>query len=378
MSREDDFTGGEDPLGQFPAEGHPRAQTECVEPPAISDVDALIDAVSAGGVHRTHVPTNTTTPHSTSPTTQAFRLGPRFSPVLKRWVVPAAAAFVIGVLAGLWGFQTRDVLPAAPVIARRPVPERTLTTVLPSTPVANGIGIAPSLDVPTLPQPEASEPQTPAAAPLRPAPPPPATRPTSATASRATTSPAPTVGRPTAEDARSGPATEAPANATRTPSPAVVPPAVAAESAAPAALTSLKRFETPEPPAPAVAINRGLVTSERDAVLRILRDYEEAFEDLDVSAAAEVWPSVDRRALSRAFATLKSQGLSFVACDIAVVESHATASCDGSVEFVRRVGRPVPMTAQQRWVFKMRKIGTHWTIEEVIASPGEAGIRGFL
>ena len=95
-------------------------------------------------------------------------------------------------------------------------------------------------------------------------------------------------------------------------------------------------------------------------------------KNLDVSAAAEVWPSVDRRALSRAFATLKSQGLNFVACDIVVVESNATASCHGSVEFVRRVGRPEPMTAQQRWVFKMRKIGTHWMIEEVIASPAEA------
>ena len=118
--------------------------------------------------------------------------------------------------------------------------------------------------------------------------------------------------------------------------------------------------------------------SERDAVLRTLHNYEEAFEDLDVSAAAEVWPSVDRRALSRAFATLKSQGLNFVACDIAVVESNATARCDGSVEFVRRVGRSGPMTAQQRWVFKMRKIGTHWMIEEVIASPAEAGIRESL
>jgi hypothetical protein len=42
---------------------------------------------------------------------------------------------------------------------------------------------------------------------------------------------------------------------------------------------------------------------------------------LNVAAAAEVWPSVDRRALSRAFAARKSQGIEFNSCDVSVYET---------------------------------------------------------
>lgn len=101
---------------------------------------------------------------------------------------------------------------------------------------------------------------------------------------------------------------------------------------------------------------------------RLLRSYEEAYEDLNVVATAAVWPSVDRRTLARAFAMLKSQGLEFESCAITVRDGRATAFCHGTLQFVRRVGNPVTLTADQEWVFRLQRVGTEWKIEEMSAS----------
>jgi hypothetical protein len=107
---------------------------------------------------------------------------------------------------------------------------------------------------------------------------------------------------------------------------------------------------------------------EYSAVRRTLHSYEKAYEGLDVAATAVVWPSVDRRALARAFDTLKSQGLDFESCAITVTESSATARCRGTLQFVRKVGNSMPLTAEQEWVFKMRRLGADWKIDQVTAS----------
>ena len=71
-----------------------------------------------------------------------------------------------------------------------------------------------------------------------------------------------------------------------------------------------------------------------EAIRRALNSYREAYQSLDASAAAAVWPSVDRRALTRAFATLKSQGLEFERCAITMSDTHATVSCRGLLQVV--------------------------------------------
>lgn len=123
---------------------------------------------------------------------------------------------------------------------------------------------------------------------------------------------------------------------------------------------------------PARGPERSVVEIEEGAVLQTLHDYGQAYAEMNVLATARVWPSVDRRALARAFATLKSQGLTFESCKVSVVESGATVHCRGSVQFVRKVGNPVPLTAQQEWLFRMRKFGNEWVIEEVAASRSSA------
>ena len=120
-------------------------------------------------------------------------------------------------------------------------------------------------------------------------------------------------------------------------------------------------------PAPAAAA-LSAVAVEQNAVREIVLEYTHAYQAMDVTATAAVWPSVDRRALARAFATLKSQELELANCEISIAVAAAIARCVGTVEYVRKVGNPTPRTGYQEWVFKLRKLGDDWIIDGVDAS----------
>ncbi|MGE0703576.1 MAG: hypothetical protein AB7F99_00210 [Vicinamibacterales bacterium] len=125
---------------------------------------------------------------------------------------------------------------------------------------------------------------------------------------------------------------------------------------------------TPAANVPASAAPETSAMAEEDAVRRTLDAYRNAFERMDVAAAARIWPSVDQRALSRAFNTLQSQGLDFERCAINVADSRADARCRGTLRVVRKVGVSTPLTAEQQWVFTLQKQGADWTIDAVSAS----------
>jgi hypothetical protein len=96
-----------------------------------------------------------------------------------------------------------------------------------------------------------------------------------------------------------------------------------------------------------------------------LQLYAEAYERLDASAARRVWPSVDERALARAFAGLESQGLSFERCDVEVQEAEARAVCRGRARYVPKVGNREPLTASRQWTFRLRRAGDNsWQIAD--------------
>jgi hypothetical protein len=103
------------------------------------------------------------------------------------------------------------------------------------------------------------------------------------------------------------------------------------------------------------------------AVLETVREYRQAYEALDVTATAAIWPSVDRRALAPAFSALKSQALEFEDREVALADASATTRCHGVVEYVRKIGNPTPRTGHQEFVFKMRKLGDDWFIDDVSA-----------
>ncbi len=118
--------------------------------------------------------------------------------------------------------------------------------------------------------------------------------------------------------------------------------------------------------APASAI--GPVRREETLVSSVLDRYARAYDALDASAARAVWPSVDERALARAFAGLESQHVSFDDCSIDVRGETANASCRGLASYVGKVGSREPRTEPRQWTFELRRDGEAWTIQSAQTS----------
>jgi hypothetical protein len=128
------------------------------------------------------------------------------------------------------------------------------------------------------------------------------------------------------------------------------------------------------PPAVAAAAAGGLaaamVAADEAAIETTLRRYEDAYERLDAKAAAAVWPTVDRRALSHAFEGLASQRLNISGCAVLVRAgaSTATASCSGTAEYVRKVGDTRVRVEPRQWMFTLNKTQGAWRIAAVDGS----------
>ncbi len=122
--------------------------------------------------------------------------------------------------------------------------------------------------------------------------------------------------------------------------------------------------ETPSAAAAAAIIPR----EAENRVATVLNQYARAYGQLDASAARQVWPSVNERALAKAFAGLESQNVSFDDCSIDVRGQTANASCLGSASYVGKVGSRQLRTESRRWKFALRLDGEAWTIESAQTS----------
>ena len=120
-----------------------------------------------------------------------------------------------------------------------------------------------------------------------------------------------------------------------------------------------------EPPAAAptaaAAVPAGIDDGEQ--VRAALRRYQTAYERLDARMAHDVWPTVDRAALARAFDSLESQTLRFDDCDVQLRGATATATCRGSARYVPKVGSREPRVESRVWSFTLRRFATDWEIE---------------
>jgi hypothetical protein len=119
---------------------------------------------------------------------------------------------------------------------------------------------------------------------------------------------------------------------------------------------------------PATAVPAATVEStiEHDfRVAEVLRRYARAYSDLDAKAAREMWPTVDERALARAFEGLASQSLSLRDCEIKVRGATADASCGGQASYVGKIGSGERHTEPRSWRFELRRDGDAWKIATV-------------
>lgn len=101
--------------------------------------------------------------------------------------------------------------------------------------------------------------------------------------------------------------------------------------------------------------------SEETLVRRLLDEYAGAFERLDVSATKAVWPSVNDKALEKAYGRLASQRLTLQGCGITISGSTANARCQGSATYQPRIGKRA-VVASREWTFDLLKKDAAWRI----------------
>jgi hypothetical protein len=255
------------------------------------------------------------------------RLIQRWQPVIVRWVLPSAAAFLVGVAGVLLTLQKLESprpLPAP--VERAPRFDAAVAPSVMTGAASHFLSNLPNVRVGDLlvpPAPLALPPRRPAAA--RTSDPPPALRADVVPALDATTiAPIPVAAR--SRDLGS----------------------VGVEVARPTSIASL--------------------AAEESGVRRALHSYEAAYENLNVDDTVKIWPSVDRERLARAFGRLKSQGLTLDSCAITVNDTTATAYCRGTLRWVQRVGNTAPLSAEQRWTFTMVRADGEWKIDNVSAT----------
>jgi CheY-like chemotaxis protein len=150
--------------------------------------------------------------------------------------------------------------------------------------------------------------------------------------------------------------------------------AVTTPQAEPRDATSLPLPLSPSPSTPAVRAEarpassgpHHLVATEQEtaSIYAALGQYRTAYARLDVKATRAVWPSVDARALARAFSGLREQQVVFSGCSLAVNTADATAICGGRATFVTRVGSQAQRSEPREWRFRLKKAGDVWTIAE--------------
>ena len=135
-----------------------------------------------------------------------------------------------------------------------------------------------------------------------------------------------------------------------------LPPASAPLAAAPAVAAAVAAIPIPRPE-----------SGDQTRVAAVLNQYARAYGQLDAGAAREVWPTVNERALARAFAGLASQDVAFDDCQIDVIGTRANASCRGKASYVGKIGSGEQRTEARTWRFELRRDGEAWKIENAEA-----------
>jgi len=108
------------------------------------------------------------------------------------------------------------------------------------------------------------------------------------------------------------------------------------------------------------------IRDDRAAVRQALGKYEAAYNRLDVSAVRTVWPTLDQRALARAFDSLAAQRVSLQNCDVDVSGSTARANCSGRASWTPKIGGG-EQTASRKWTLDLSELDGGWRITHVQA-----------
>ena len=99
------------------------------------------------------------------------------------------------------------------------------------------------------------------------------------------------------------------------------------------------------------------------ALERTLATISESYRELDAESLTAVWPGADTASLSRAFADLKYQSLSFDRCAVRPrADARAVASCDVLIAAAPKDGDPALQRRHESWTLLLDRSGERWTI----------------
>jgi hypothetical protein len=147
--------------------------------------------------------------------------------------------------------------------------------------------------------------------------------------------------------------------------PAPISESLTAPLAPPTAAVSVNpppaTLSTSAPP-PSYASIAPVAVSENTRVTAVLNQYATAYGQLNASAVRSIWPSVDERALARAFSDLSSQSMSFDRCDVNVTGPTAHASCRGRASYVVKIGSQERHNEPRTVRFDLKQDGDAWKI----------------
>lgn len=96
---------------------------------------------------------------------------------------------------------------------------------------------------------------------------------------------------------------------------------------------------------------------------RTLATVSQSYRGLDAASLTAVWPGADTAQLSRDFADLKYQSLSFDHCDVRPQgDASAVASCDVLIATAPKAGDPALQRRHESWTLLLDRSGERWTI----------------
>jgi hypothetical protein len=114
------------------------------------------------------------------------------------------------------------------------------------------------------------------------------------------------------------------------------------------------------------AIEASSVLTPRPSDVTLVRSvvdrYLGALNALDPNAARRAWPTVDVKALARAFDRLEKESLELDDCQIALGAGDAVASCRGRGTYVPKFGNKHVQSQARVWIFKLRRTVDNWQI----------------
>lgn len=104
------------------------------------------------------------------------------------------------------------------------------------------------------------------------------------------------------------------------------------------------------------------IQEQTQIVLEVLNRYTRSFETMDVWATKAVYPSVDDRALQKAYRALDSQQVRLSNCGVSIDGPDANARCRGSATYRQKVGSRTVHLNDLEWMFTLSRDDAGWQI----------------